>query len=156
MSKSLQFKAFTISKTFPLVTQEVLEASEGRTKKVIIIGSSCGGLIAARFVQTKQENSELVVGVVLLAPAIHIGKYMRNTPTIIRVMAENGHQSKYTKEEEYQKALEEWKSHGSVELLHGKLGIVEWSWKFMEDADENHEEMEEPFKIPCLVVQGGD
>ena len=31
-------------------------------------------LIAARFVQTKQENSELVVGVVLLAPAIHIGK----------------------------------------------------------------------------------
>ena len=181
------FSTFTTTNLFPKVTSSIHSALSSSSSSscggrgcgcccgVVLIGSSFGGLLACRFVQTHQPGSEHVVGVVLLAPALELSVYIRETPCLVRIIngceiiktTTAGEEEREVKkkvvkreERESEEVVKEWKESGWVELrnkaMWGEEEAVMWSWSWMKDMEENHEKQvsEEEIGVPVLMIQG--
>ncbi|MHA2365528.1 MAG: YqiA/YcfP family alpha/beta fold hydrolase [Candidatus Hodarchaeales archaeon] len=101
---------------------------------VVLIGSSFGGLMATRFIQTTKKEGK-IVGLILLAPALNYYKIL--------------------KDYREKNILDEWKKKGYLFVDHPAWQTkTKWSWKFVEDLKQNHHPMNEPITIPTLLLHG--
>jgi len=126
------FEKMTVSSLLNSVSEWVRGASD----PVILIGSSFGGLVAIRYVQTGKKYSEKIKGLVLIAPALNFN-----------IVLENHHIPS--------KEWNDWQQRGFTHVDHPAwTGKTKWSWKFIEDLREYHYPMNEPLNVPILLIHG--
>lgn len=145
-----EFSGYTITSGFPTVSKAIKQACEvgAGSKGVILMGSSCGGLLAMRFLQTCQPGYELVRGLVLFAPAIGIQVYMRTGFTLPLLVGDGSLDAT--------QLMHNWEHDGSIVMASSWPVPAKLMWSFMQDIDTNHtvENQAKPIDKPILLIQG--
>ncbi|MHA1450470.1 MAG: YqiA/YcfP family alpha/beta fold hydrolase [Candidatus Hodarchaeales archaeon] len=126
------FEKMTVSSLLTNVDEWVRDAGD----PLILTGSSFGGLIATRYIQTRKKYSGKVRGLVLIAPALNFNIVLEN-----RHIPSN--------------EWINWQQRGFTHVDHPAwIGKTKWSWEFIEDLQEYHYPMNEPLNIPVLLIHG--
>jgi len=117
------FEHLTVTRQLAVIDRSV----SGR--RVILMGSSLGGYLAALYAARHSEVERLI----LLAPAFQFPRRWRE---------------RYSTEE-----LDNWRTRGSVPVFHyGQKAEVPLGYQFMEDS-ENYENQPD-FRQPALIIHG--
>eukprot|EP00727_Mastigamoeba_balamuthi_P008554 m51a1_g4320 hypothetical protein (259) ;mRNA; f:57487-58263 len=154
------FEAFTLTRGLSVVSAAVRDASAASPgAPVVLVGSSCGGLLAVRFLQARCPGSELVRGLVLLAPAVAFGRCLRDTRCLANLLADffPGRCLPRTREAA-EEAYARWRRDGWLEVAGAAWPgrSVRWPWAFAEDLEAHHDAVAatRDLGMPGLVVQG--
>eukprot|EP00727_Mastigamoeba_balamuthi_P008552 m51a1_g4319 hypothetical protein (235) ;mRNA; f:55469-57390 len=154
------YEAFTLTRGLSVVSSAVRDASAAFPgAPVVLAGSSLGGLLALRFVQARCPGSELVSGVVVVAPAVAFVHTLRDTRCLADFLAEcfPGRCLPRTREAA-EEAYARWRRDGWLEVAGAAWPgrTVRWPWAFVEDLEANHDAVAgtRAAEVPGLVVQG--
>ena len=106
---------------------------EWPSEEVILIGSSFGGLLATRFVQTHHIRNK-IKALILLAPAFNFYNILKE-----------------------RNSWQKWKKQRFVLVDHPSWqNPSKWSWTFVQDLENNHNKLDEPINVPALLIHGQD
>lgn len=107
--------------------------------KVILMGSSFGGLLVTRFMQTKQEGYQLVAGCCILSPALHFTDVLTDPESgssfFSRMVIGAG-----SSVETHPKFMADWEKAGFIRVEYLKFlkwRDVDFKWASFADFREN-------------------
>lgn len=133
--KEEEFESTCFKDMFAKVSAAVQDAAL-HGDKVILMGSSFGGLLATRFMQTKQAGSELVSGCCILSPALHFTDVLTDPESgssfFRRMVIGNSDSTK----ESHPKFMAEWERAGAIRVKYLEyLGWRDVDFKWASFAD---------------------
>ena len=130
-----------------------------RSREVVLIGSSFGGLVSLRFMQTKSNGSELVKGLILLAPALHFAETLLRDetagPKLLTHFIHPG-QRAFFGALNHPTIIAEWERRRFLPVAHPAWrGTSAWGIKTMKDILEKHGSVDgcSP-RVPTLLIHG--
>lgn len=128
-------------------------------RKVVIIGSSFGALVALRFMQTKATGSELVKGLVMMAPALHFAETLLRDeaagPKLLTHFVHPG-QRAFFGSLNHPTIMAEWERRRFLPVAHPSWrGTTAWGIKSMKDMLDKHGAVDgNSPRVPTLVIHG--
>lgn len=121
--KEEEFESTNFATMFAKVSNAVKDAAL-HGNNVILMGSSFGGLLVTRFMQTKQPGSELVAACCLLSPALHFTDVLTDPETGSNFFRRMVIGSRDSSKEGHPKFMAEWEEKGFIRVEY--LKFINW------------------------------
>ena len=134
-----EFENTSFARMFTKITAAVRDAAE-HGEKVILLGSSFGGLLVTRFMQTKQPGHELVSGCAIVSPVLHFSDVLTDSQTgskfLLRMLVDKKNLGKLP----HADLMAEWERTGAIKIEYLKMELgwkpVDFKWKSFADFRE--------------------